>query len=318
MTKQDESSQTAPERESGRTGVTIEALKQGFIDHLRYSQGRPDELATVNDFYMALAYTVRDRLQQRWISSVETYRRNKARIVSYLSAEFLIGPQLANNLINLGIYESVRDAYQSAGLNWEEMLEQEPEPGLGNGGLGRLAACFLDSLSTLEIPAIGYGIRYEFGIFHQVIRDGGQEELTDKWLFQGNPWEIPHPDVAYEVKFGGHTRQYYDEHGQYRVEWVPNYMVRGVVCNMPIVGYGVNTCNTLRLWKAEACESFDFQAFNVGDYYGAVENKMTSETVSKVLYPNDEPLEGKRLRLAQQFFCILLPSGHAANTPPLQ
>jgi glycogen phosphorylase len=304
MTKQGESSETAPERESSRTGVTIEALKQGFMDHLLYSQGRPVELATVNDFYMALAYTVRDRLQQRWISSVETYRRRKARIVSYLSAEFLVGPLLANNLINLGIYEKVKDAYQSAGLNWEEMLEQEPEPGLGNGGLGRLAACFLDSLSTLQIPAIGYGIRYEFGIFHQMIRGGGQEELTDKWLFLGNPWEIPHPDVAYEVKFGGHTRHYCDDNGQQKVEWAPNYMVRGVVCNMPIVGYRVNTCNTLRLWKAEACESFDFKAFNVGDYYGAVENKMTSETVSKVLYPNDEPLEGKRLRLAQQYFFV--------------
>jgi glycogen phosphorylase len=304
MTKQDENSETAPERESSRTGVTIEALKQGFTDHLLYSQGRPAELATENDLYMALAYTVRDRLQQRWISSVKTYRRRKARIVSYLSAEFLIGPQLANNLMNLGIYEKVRDAYQSAGLNWEEMLEQEPEPGLGNGGLGRLAACFLDSLSTLQIPAIGYGIRYEFGIFQQMIRGGRQEELTDKWLFLGNPWEIPHPDVAYEVKFGGHTRQFCDDNGQQRVEWAPNHMVRGVVCNMPIVGYRVNTCNTLRLWKAEACESFDFQAFNVGDYYGAVEDKMTSETVSKVLYPNDEPLEGKRLRLAQQYFFV--------------
>jgi glycogen phosphorylase len=304
MTKQDENFETAPERESSRTGVTIEALKQGFTDHLLYSQGRPAELATENDLYMALAYTVRDRLQQRWIGSVKTYRRRKARIVSYLSAEFLIGPQLANNLMNLGIYEKVRDAYQSAGLNWDEMLEQEPEPGLGNGGLGRLAACFLDSLSTLQIPAIGYGIRYEFGIFQQMIRGGWQEELTDKWLFLGNPWEIPHPDVAYEVKFGGQTRQFCDDNGQQRVEWTPNYMVRGVVCNMPIVGYRVNTCNTLRLWKAEACESFDFQAFNIGDYYGAVEDKMTSETVSKVLYPNDEPLEGKRLRLAQQYFFV--------------
>jgi len=304
MTNRPENSQTTSELENCRTGLSIEALTQGFKDHLLYSQGRPIELATVNDFYMALAYTVRDRLQQRWISSIEAYRKSNARIVCYLSAEFLVGPQLANNLINLGIYEKVKKTYESAGLNWEEMLEQEPEPGLGNGGLGRLAACFLDSLSTLEIPAIGYGIRYEFGIFQQMIRDGRQEELTDKWLFMGNPWEIPHPDVAYYVKFGGQTRRYNDELGRYRVDWTPDHVVRGVVGNMPIVGYGVNTCNTLRLWKAEACESFDFQAFNVGDYYGAVEDKMTSETVSKVLYPNDEPLEGKRLRLAQQYFFV--------------
>jgi glycogen phosphorylase len=299
-----ENSEKCQEREKSRTGLSIEALKEGFRDHLFYSQGRPLELATANDLYMALAYTVRDRLQHRWVRSVETFIKAPTRIVSYLSAEFLVGPQLANNLLNLGIYEKVKDACESAGLDWEELLEQEPEPGLGNGGLGRLAACFLDSLSTLQIPAIGYGIRYEFGIFHQVIRSGWQEELTDKWLFMGNPWEIPHPDVSYEVKFGGHTEPRYDEEGRYKVNWIPDYAVRGVAHNTPIVGFGVNTCNTLRLWKAEASESFDFQAFNRGDYYGAVEDKVTSETVSKVLYPNDEPLEGKKLRLEQQYFFV--------------
>lgn len=303
-TKTAENSPKSPEKEKSRTGLSIEALKEGFLDHLFYSQGRPLGLATANDMYMALAYTVRDRLQQRWIKSVETFREGSTRIVCYLSAEFLIGPQLGNNLLNLGIYEKVKEACESADLDWEELLEQEPEPGLGNGGLGRLAACFLDSLSTLQIPAIGYGIRYEFGIFHQVIRSGWQEELADKWLFMGNPWEIPHPDVAYEVKFGGHTLALCDEVGRYRVNWVPDYAVRGVAHNTPIVGYRVNTCNTLRLWKAEASESFDFQAFNRGDYYGAVEHKLSSETVSKVLYPNDEPLEGKKLRLAQQYFFV--------------
>ncbi|HTY21909.1 MAG TPA: glycogen/starch/alpha-glucan family phosphorylase [Desulfomonilaceae bacterium] len=304
MTKRIKASKDNPEKGTSRTGLSIEALRQGFMDHLLYSQGRPLGLATEHDIYMALAYTVRDRLQHRWIRSVETFLSKPTRIVAYLSAEFLIGPQLGNNLLNLGIYEQVKEACESAGLDWEKLLEQEPEPGLGNGGLGRLAACFLDSLSTLEIPAIGYGVRYEFGIFHQVVRDGGQEELTDKWLFMGNPWEIHHPDVSYEVKFGGHTEPHYNQEGRYRVNWIPHYTVRGVAHNIPIVGYRVNTCNTLRLWKAEAAESFHFQAFNRGDYYGAVEDKVTSETVSKVLYPNDEPFEGKRLRLAQQYFFV--------------
>lgn len=304
MTKRIETSGNNPEKERSRTGLSIESLTEGFLDHLFYSQGRPLRLATENDLYMALAYTVRDRLQHRWIRSVETLLKGPTRIVSYLSAEFLIGPQLGNNLLNLGIYEKVKEACESAGLDWERLLEQEPEPGLGNGGLGRLAACFLDSLSTLEIPAIGYGIRYEFGIFNQVIRDGSQEELTDKWLFMGNPWEIQHPDVSYEVKFGGHTEPHYDREGRYGVNWIPDYIVRGVAHNTPIVGYRVNSCSTLRLWRAEAAESFDFQAFNRGDYYGAVEDKLTSETVSKVLYPNDEPFEGKILRLAQQYFFV--------------
>src|SRR5208337_116296 len=192
-----------------RRGLSLEDLTEGFMDHLLYSQGRPLRLATPNDLYMAIAYTVRDRLQHRWIRSIETFLSKTTRVVAYLSAEFLIGPQLGNNLLNLGIYEKVKEAYESHGLDWEELLEQEPEPGLGNGGLGRLAACFLDSLSTLQIPAIGYGIRYEFGMFHQEIRGGGQEELTDKWLFMGNPWEIHHPDVHHDVKFGGHTNAYY-------------------------------------------------------------------------------------------------------------
>ncbi|MFH0826228.1 MAG: glycogen/starch/alpha-glucan phosphorylase [Pseudomonadota bacterium] len=290
--------------DKSRTGLSIEDLRQGFLDHLYYTQGRPIGLATAGDVYMALAYMVRDRLQERWIRSVETFLKGSKRIVCYLSAEFLVGPQLANNLLNLGIYDDVKSACESAGLDWEQILDQEPEPGLGNGGLGRLAACFLDSLSTLQIPAIGYGIRYEFGIFHQVIRDGRQEELTDKWLFMGNPWEIPHPDVSFEVKFGGRTEHRHDENGGYKVHWVPDHAVRGVAHNMPIPGFRVNTCNTLRLWKAEASESFDFQAFNRGDYYGAVEDKVTSETVSKVLYPNDEPLEGKKLRLSQQYFFV--------------
>jgi starch phosphorylase len=183
-------------------------------------------------------------------------------------------------------------------------LPQEEEPGLGNGGLGRLAACYMDSLSTLQIPAIGYGIRYEFGIFDQIIKDGWQIEITDKWLQYGNPWEIPRPESAVSVKFGGHTQSYLDDYGNYRVRWVPNRVVKGIPYDTPITGYHVNTVNTLRLWKAEASESFDFHTFNVGDYYGAVDEKVVSENITKVLYPNDEPIQGKQLRLQQQYFFV--------------
>ena len=230
--------------------------------------------------------------------------RGTCRVACYLSAEFLIGPQLGNNLVNLGIEAEARAAMQALGQDLDALLALEEEPGLGNGGLGRLAACYLDSLATLEMPAIGYGIRYEFGIFDQEIRDGWQVEVTDKWLQKGNPWEIVRPDVSFYVGFGGHTESETDEHGRLRVRWIPAHQVKGVACDMPMQGYRVDTCNTLRLWKSEAVESFDLQDFNAGDYYQAVQEKVISETLSKVLYPNDEPEAGKRLRLAQQYFFV--------------
>lgn len=290
--------------EDDRTGLSIETLRRAIADNLFYIQGKFPGIATKNDYYMALAYTVRDRLLQRWQSTVQTYLKQDVKVVSYLSAEFLMGPHLGNNLINLGIYEQVRQAVEESGLNLDELIEQEEEPGLGNGGLGRLAACFLDSLATLQIPAIGYGIRYEFGIFDQEIHDGWQVEITDKWLRYGNPWEIPRPEEAVEVKFGGYTDAYYDQQANYRVCWNSNYVVKGIPYDTPILGYKLNTANTLRLWKSEACESFDFQTFNVGDYYGAVSEKMVSENLTKVLYPNDEPIQGKELRLQQQYFFV--------------
>lgn len=290
--------------EDDRTGLSIETLRRALADNLFYVQGKYPEIATKNDFYMALAYTVRDRLLQRWLNTTHTYTQQHVKVVCYLSAEFLLGPHLANNLINLGIYDQVRQAVEDSGLDLKELIEQEEEPGLGNGGLGRLAACYMDSLSSLEIPAIGYGIRYEFGIFDQDIRDGWQVEITDKWLQWGNPWEIARPDVAMNVGFGGHTQGYVDDHGNYRVNWIPEQLVKGVPYDTPILGYKVNTANALRLWKAEAPESFDFQAFNVGDYYGAVNKKMVSENITKVLYPNDEQIQGKQLRLEQQYFFV--------------
>ncbi|MEN9207924.1 MAG: glycogen/starch/alpha-glucan phosphorylase [Gloeomargarita sp. GMQP_bins_120] len=295
---------TQPLYEDDRTGLSVESLKRAFIDNLFYVQGKFPQIATQNDYYMALAYTVRDRMLQRWISTAETYTKQRSRTVCYLSAEFLTGPHLGNNLINLGIYDQVKQAITELGLDFEALLYREEEPGLGNGGLGRLAACFLDSLATLQIPAIGYGIRYEFGIFDQEIRDGWQVEITDKWLRFGNPWEIARPEWAVEVKLGGYTEPYTDEQGRYRVRWHPHQVIKGVPYDTPIPGYLVNTANTLRLWKAEAPESFDFAAFNRGDYYGAVEEKIISENVTKVLYPNDEPIQGKRLRLVQQIFFV--------------
>src|ERR1700758_1854163 len=208
--------------EDDRTGLSVETLKRAFLDNLFYIQGKFRDIATKNDLYMALAYTVRDRQLHRWINTVETYiKETEPKIVCYLSAEFLVGPRLGNSLINLGIYDRVRQAVEELGLDLNDLLEQEAEPGLGNGGLGRLAACYMDSLSTLEIPAIGYGIRYEFRIYSQVIRDGWQVEIADKWLRLGDPWEIARPEDTVEVNFGGHTEGYTDDQDRYRVRWIP-------------------------------------------------------------------------------------------------
>lgn len=291
--------------ENVRTGLGVEALKKAFRDNLFYIQGRHPRAATRNDLYLAVAYSVRDRLLQQFITSLDQlFQQDDARVVCYFSAEFLLGPHLGNNLLNLGVTDAAQQALASCGIELDDLLEQEEEPGLGNGGLGRLAACYLDSLATLGVPTIGYGIRYEFGIFDQEIHDGWQVERTDKWLRLGNPWEIARPEVSYEVKLGGYTEAYQDEEGRYCVRWIPAREVKGVAYDTLIPGYGVDTCSLLRLWKAEAAESFDFAAFNAGDYYGAVDEKMTSENISKVLYPNDEPLQGKQLRLEQQYFFV--------------
>jgi glycogen phosphorylase len=300
------SSQVADQRlaQDDRVALTKDALKRSFLDNLFYMQGKFPVLATGFDYYMALAYAVRDRMLQRWNSTASAYTQQGSRTVSYLSAEFLMGPYLGNNLINLGIDDTARQAVAELGLDLDELLRQEDEPGLGNGGLGRLAACFIDSLATLQVPCVGYGIRYEYGIFQQEIVDGWQVERTDKWLRFGNPWEIVRPEWGAEVKFGGHTERYSDEQGRVRVRWVPARVVNGVPYDTPILGYRVNTANTLRLWRAEAPESFDFSVFNRGDYWGAVNQKVTSENISKVLYPNDEQVKGKELRLEQQYFFV--------------
>jgi glycogen phosphorylase len=287
-----------------RTASGVEALAQSFLENLFFVQGRSLERATVNDRYMALAYAVRDRLMERWIQTTRGYKEQGARVVCYLSAEFLTGPHLANNLINLGIYDEAEEAMSSLGIDLNELIEQEEEPGLGNGGLGRLASCFMDSLATLDIPAIGYGIRYEYGIFDQKIRDGWQVESADNWLRLGNPWALDRPEDEFLVNFGGHTESSTDAKGRIHVKWVPRRVVRGIPHDTPILGYRTNTANTMRLWSAQAIESFDLEIFNRGDYFGAVSDQVVSENLSKILYPSDEGYHGKRLRLAQQYFFV--------------
>jgi len=290
--------------EDGRTGLDKAALKRAFLDKLFYVQGKFPALASRTDYQLALAHVVRDRMLQRWISTAAAYTRQGARTVAYLSAEFLMGPHLGNNLINLGIMPAVREALAELGLSLDEMLAAEVEPGLGNGGLGRLAACYIDSMATLGLPALGYGIRYEHGIFQQEMQDGWQVEKTDRWLRHGNPWELMRPEWTVEVSLGGRTEHSVDANGQARVRWLPDLVVNGIPYDTPILGYRCNTANTLRLWRAEAPEAFDLDCFNRGDYFGAVNRKTVSENITKILYPNDETSQGKQLRLEQQYFFV--------------
>ncbi len=298
------SGNSADTHEHSRTGLSADALRRAISDHLKFSIARPVVVLTAEHYHRALALAVRDRVQDRWMTTTQDWLDRPNKVTCYLSAEFLMGPQLGNNLLNLGIEDEAREALAALGQDLDVILACEEEPGLGNGGLGRLAACYLDSLATLERPSIGYGIRYEFGIFKQEIQDGWQVEKTDNWLVRGNPWEIDKLDASYLVNWGGHTEQYEDVAGKVRVRWVPQRVLKGVSYDTPIQGYGVNTCNTLTLWSARAVESFALEAFNTGDFYKAVDDEVVSETVSKVLYPNDEPEAGKRLRLLQQYFFV--------------
>ncbi|HEY9136754.1 MAG TPA: glycogen/starch/alpha-glucan phosphorylase, partial [Terriglobus sp.] len=284
-----------------RAGTSAKDLEISFRNHLTHTVGRPLENSSLLDQYHALAAVVRDRLMDQWLETIENYKQRNVRVLGYLSAEYLLGPHLENDLLNLDITRAMDEALKNLGLDLKTIAAVEPEPGLGNGGLGRLAACFLDSLSTLDVPVLGYGLRYEFGIFKQEIVDGWQVEKSDKWLQYGNPWEIA-ASTSYEVGFFGHTETYTDEEGLLRHKWVPGQTVKGIPYDTPIPGFQTRTVNRLRLWKAEAVDVFDLSIFNSGDYMGAVRQKMESETISKVLYPPDEQIQGKRLRLMQQFF----------------
>jgi len=279
------------------------AVLHSFTNHLLYSLAKDQYSATARDRFMSLALTVRDRLIERWIATQQRYYRRDAKRVYYLSAEFLMGRALANNLLNLGLYDTAREAMRMMGLEVADILEQEVDAGLGNGGLGRLAACFLDSMATLDIPGYGYGIRYEFGMFDQEIKAGWQIEKPDEWLRFGNPWEMPRPEYWVPVGFGGRTEEHSD-HGRLKVHWAPEEQVIGVAYDTPIAGYGNATVNTLRLWRARASEEFDLTLFNDGDYERAVLEKNRSETISKVLYPSDVKMFGRELRLKQQYFFV--------------
>jgi len=291
-------------QENDEKRENINKLKRAFAYNIFYKQGSSTRTASLNDCYLAVSQTLRDRMQHLFVNSVEAILDKDSKIVCYLSAEFLMGPHLHNNLVNLGLYDDFAQAAEESGLNLQEIIDHEEEPGLGNGGLGRLAACYLDSLSSLQIPAIGYGIRYEYGMFDQEIVDGWQKEISDRWLYPGNPWEIKKPDMACDVSFGGHTEIYRGERGNIRSRWIPARIITGIPYDTPVPGFKVNNVNLLRLWSSGAHTSFDFEDFNTGDYYGAVEDKIKAETITKVLYPNDEQFQGKQLRLEQQYFFV--------------
>ena len=275
-------------------------LNNGINDRLYYTLGKRPDNANKHDFYMALCYAVRDQMMSYWLNNQQSNEKE----VAYLSAEFLIGPQLNNNLLNLGIQKEAEEALAEYDQCLDKILDCAEEPGLGNGGLGRLAACYMESLATLKIPSTGYGIRYKYGIFKQVVRDNQQIEITDNWLHGDWPWELSYPDESVHVGFGGRVENYVSDHNNYRCRWVPSEQVVAVPYDVLQIGYRVNSCNRIRLWRADATDVFDFYAFNIGDYLGSVEQSVSSETISKVLYPNDGTDQGKTLRLKQQYFFV--------------
>jgi len=287
-----------------RLGRTVEAFQELLVDNLYHSHGQAIQSASKHDAYMALCYSVRDYLIDRWRKTTEAHYSANPKFVYYLSAEYLMGKQLPQNLLYTDTSELAQSALAEYGVDLNELLQLDVEPGLGNGGLGRLAACFIDSLATLNIPAVGYGIRYEFGIFKQTFKDGWQVEKPDGWALYGNPWEFPQSDEMVEVGLSGTTEHYTDEDGNLRTRWVPEHKVLGEPCTTLVPGYGTEKVNILRLWRARATEEFDFDLFDEGDYTRAVEQKVHSETISKVLYPNDNTPQGKRLRLQQQYFFV--------------
>ena len=293
---------TAPHTTS-HAMTDADRLRVHFEHHLRYSLVKDRYTATDHDRYYALAQTVRDRLVERWITTQQTHHLKKVKRVYYLSLEFLIGRLLGSNVINLQIEDTCRAGLAQIGLDWNLLRDHEVDAGLGNGGLGRLAACFLDSMATMNLPAIGYGLRYDFGSFNQHIVNGYQVEQPDEWLKLGYPWEIAHPEFTFTVQFEGHVEERQGPKGSEWL-WQDTRNVIGIPYDLPVVGYGGQTVNTLRLWSAKAAAEFDLEDFNRGSYVEAVANKVRAENLTKVLYPNDNVLVGKELRLRQQYFFV--------------
>jgi starch phosphorylase len=286
-------------------GTDSESIKSGMRHHLEFTLAEMrDHVDSLWEPYVSVALATRDRLLERWVRSQYRYYREDAKRIYYLSLEFLMGRSLGNSLINLGCLDDCAKAAHDLGWQLDELREAEWDAGLGNGGLGRLAACFLDSLATLGMPAHGYGIRYDYGIFHQRIVNGEQVETPDGWLRYGNPWEIARPADRFRIKYHGWVHQYTDAAGRLRNDWVDTQDVYATPYDTPIPGYGNDVANTLRLWGAKATDEFDFGEFNRGDYTGAVLEKTNSENISKVLYPNDNSKEGKELRLKQEYFFV--------------
>ena len=275
-----------------------------FLKRLQFGQGVTLARATKNDLYFALARTVRQQLMSRWLETLRTQMQVGAKAVAYLSAEYLLGSQLDNALLASGLTEIAEESLAGLGIDMDSVRDAEIEPGLGNGGLGRLAACFIDSLATMRIPAVGYGIRYEYGIFRQTFENGEQVEQPDSWLANGSPWEFPHPEMRVRVRFAGHTEQYEDADGVTRTRWEHGWEVSGIPYNYMVPGYRTGNVNSLRLWSARATQAFDLQVFNTGDYLQAVRAQAFAENISKVLYPEDSTPQGKELRLQQQYFFV--------------
>lgn len=286
------------------THLDVNTIKQKILDHLHYTIAKTPQAATDRDWFNAIAHTLRDCMTERWMATMNTYYQQDTKRIYYLSLEFLMGRTLVKSMLNLGLYDKYSQVITELGLSLDNISELEPDPALGNGGLGRLAACFLDSIATMGLPGYGYGIRYEYGMFFQRIYNGFQVEHPDNWLRYDNPWEFPRAEVLYQVNFGGHVVEYEDEHGHKGYHWMDTEDVMAMAYDTPITGYATSTVNNMRLWAAKSSRDFDLQYFNEGNYIKAVEDKNHSENLSKVLYPDDTTQMGRELRLRQEYFFV--------------
>ncbi|MEI6412838.1 MAG: glycogen/starch/alpha-glucan phosphorylase, partial [Pseudomonadota bacterium] len=284
-------------------GLDLVALRESIMRHLTYDLGKTPQTATERDWFYSLTYAIRDRLVERLMETFHGYYQKDHKRLYYLSLEFLIGRSLINSLLALGLEKIAREVLP-VNIDFDRLRVLEEDAGLGNGGLGRLAACILDSLATLDLPGYGYGIRYDYGMFTQRIENGWQVEHPENWLRYGNPWEFQRPEVIYPVHFFGWVVQFTDDSGQLRSQWIEADQVMAMACDFPIPGYGTRTVNNLRLWTAKSTRDFELKDFNEGNYIRAVENKTASENLSRVLYPNDATAVGRELRLRQEYFFI--------------